>query len=165
MKDTQVPVPFTTDPCLEQDKYSYKLCLIIIYKHIHNLKYPNCHHNAYAIVGSKYFPDNIDLLLNVALTISLVLANHCSCIDWMVGISVINMLNYRCILILKMRVVFVCEALIKFITIVYWYHSIVTDYVIVWRSFGLHCVKLFGMFYLRVENFKGLFFNFKCYQD
>ena len=133
------------------------MCLNIICKHIHHLKYPICHHNAYAIVGSKYFPDNIDLLLNIALTISLVLSNHCSCIDWMVGISVINMLNYRCILILKIRVVFVCEALIKFITMDYWDHKIVTDYVMVWRSFVLHCVKFCGMFYVRMGVFKGWF--------
>ena len=85
--------------------------------------------------GSNIYLDNVDLFVKAKQTDSLVLANHGSRIDWMVGMFVGHMMNAKSKLSRQVRVGFVCEAVIQFMPIIGWYRKIVTDDVFVWRSF------------------------------
>lgn len=85
--------------------------------------------------GTRLYSNDIDILLNSKASDSLLLANHGSRIDWMVGMFIGHLkvigdrVGERC------RVGFVCEALIQFMPLIGWYRSIVCEDIFVWRSF------------------------------
>jgi len=86
--------------------------------------------------GTKLYCNDIDLLIEAkASESSLLLANHGSRIDWMVGMLVgfaRNLGGKTCDCV---RVGFVCEATIQFLPIIGWYRNIVARDIFVWRSF------------------------------
>mmetsp|Transcript_1001 Transcript_1001/g.1361 ORF Transcript_1001/g.1361 Transcript_1001/m.1361 type:complete len:200 (+) Transcript_1001:898-1497(+) len=86
--------------------------------------------------GTKIYCNNLDLLIEAkASESSLLLANHGSRIDWMVGMLVgfaRNLGGKTCDCV---RVGFVCEAMIQFLPIIGWYRKIVARDIFVWRSF------------------------------
>jgi len=86
--------------------------------------------------GTKLYCNDIDLLVEAkASESSLLLANHGSRIDWMVGMFVgfareLGGKTCDCV-----RVGFVCEAMIQFLPIIGWYRRLVACDIFVWRSF------------------------------
>lgn len=86
--------------------------------------------------GTKVYCNDIDLLIEAkASESSLLLANHGSRIDWMIGMFVgfaKNLGGKACDCV---RVGFVCEAMIQFLPIIGWYRKIVARDIFVWRSY------------------------------
>jgi len=85
--------------------------------------------------GTKLYCNDIQLLIECNQTNSLLLANHGSRIDWMVGMFVgfsRYLANQTCE---RIRVGFVCEAIISFMPIIGWYRKLVAHDIFVWRSF------------------------------
>lgn len=85
--------------------------------------------------GCQLYCDNIELLQNSKEKNSLLLANHGSRIDWMIGMFcgyTKKIANRNCN---RIRVSFVCEAFIQFMPIIGWYRKLVCEDVFVWRSF------------------------------
>ena len=86
--------------------------------------------------GTKLYCNDVDLLVKAkASESSLLLANHGSRIDWMVGMFVgfardLGKKTCNCV-----RVGFVCEAMIQFLPIIGWYRRLVACDIFVWRSF------------------------------
>mmetsp|Transcript_28313 Transcript_28313/g.44035 ORF Transcript_28313/g.44035 Transcript_28313/m.44035 type:complete len:437 (-) Transcript_28313:112-1422(-) len=93
--------------------------------------------------GSRVFCDDLDILRESKEMNSLLLANHGSRVDWMVGMlcgflmGQIGDQRYR-----RIRVGFVCEAIIQYMPIIGWYRRCVCDDVFVSRSFGKDQVKI-----------------------
>ena len=86
--------------------------------------------------GTKLYCNDIDLLVEAkASESSLLLSNHGSRIDWMVGMFVGFATNLGGKACQGVRVGFVCEALIQFLPIIGWYRKIVARDIFVWRSF------------------------------
>eukprot|EP00986_Skeletonema_menzelii_P011377 scaffold5835_cov144-Skeletonema_menzelii.AAC.7 len=88
--------------------------------------------------GTKLYCNDIDLLIEAkASESSLLLANHGSRIDWMVGMFVgfAKKLGGKKCDCVRVRVGFVCEAMIQFLPIIGWYRKIVARDIFVWRSF------------------------------
>ena len=85
--------------------------------------------------GSKVYCNDVDLLVESKSTNSLLIANHGSRVDWMVGMFVgfARFLAGRTCN--RIRVGYVCEALIQFLPLVGWYRRLVARDVFVWRSF------------------------------
>jgi len=87
------------------------------------------------ISGTKVYIDNVDILNSAKERDSLLLANHGSRIDWMVGMMIGHLTKLgkhpgeRC------RVGFVCEALIQMMPLIGWYRKIICNDIFVWRSF------------------------------
>lgn len=86
--------------------------------------------------GTVLYCNNIDLLVEAkASESSLLLSNHGSRIDWMVGMFVGFAKNLGGKTCERVRVGFVCEALIQFMPIIGWYRKLVAQDIFVWRSF------------------------------
>eukprot|EP00804_Cyclotella_cryptica_P014781 CCRYP_020122-RA/>CCRYP_020122-RA protein AED:0.30 eAED:0.29 QI:0/1/0/1/1/0.5/2/0/400 len=85
--------------------------------------------------GSKIYCNDIGLLEETKSKNSLLLSNHGSRIDWMVGMFV----GFSRRLVVesceRIRVGFVCEALIQFMPLIGWYRKLVCHDIFVWRSF------------------------------
>ena len=87
-------------------------------------------------LGIKLHCNVIDLLVDAkASESSLLLANHGSRIDWMVGMFVGFARNLGGKTCNCVRVGFVCEAMIQFLPIIGWYRRLVACDIFVWRSF------------------------------
>ncbi len=84
------------------------------------------------LTGTKVYSENIDLLIEAKSNNSLLLANHGSRIDWMVGMFIGHLKELGGV---RCRVGFVCEALIQFMPIVGYYRKIICNDIFVWRSF------------------------------
>ncbi|KAL7513848.1 hypothetical protein ACHAXN_012477 [Cyclotella atomus] len=85
--------------------------------------------------GSKVYCNDIALLEEAKASNSLLLSNHGSRIDWMVGMFVgfsRRLSTKKCE---RIRVGFVCEALIQFMPLIGWYRKLVCHDIFVWRSF------------------------------
>ena len=85
--------------------------------------------------GTKMYCNDIDLLIEAKSKNSLLLANHGSRIDWMVGMFTgfsRSMADRSCE---RIRVGFVCEALIQFMPLIGWYRKLVAHDIFLWRSF------------------------------
>lgn len=93
--------------------------------------------------GSRVFCDDLDILKDSKEMNSLLLANHGSRIDWMVGMlcgflmGQIDDRKYR-----RIRVGFVCEAIIQYMPIIGWYRRCVCNDVFVSRTFGKDRAKI-----------------------
>jgi hypothetical protein len=85
--------------------------------------------------GSKVYCNDIDILLESKSNNSLLLANHGSRIDWMVGMFVGYATYLAETSCERIRVGFVCEALIQFMPLIGWYRKLVCQDIFVWRSF------------------------------
>ena len=86
--------------------------------------------------GTKLYCNDIDLLIEAkASESSLLLANHGSRIDWMVGMLVGFAKKLGGKKSHAVRVGIVCEAMIQFLPIIGWYRKIVARDIFVWRSF------------------------------
>jgi hypothetical protein len=85
--------------------------------------------------GSKIYCNDIALLEHAKSTNSLLLANHGSRIDWMVGMFVGFSRRLAVKSCERIRVGFVCEALIQFMPLIGWYRKLVCHDIFVWRSF------------------------------
>jgi hypothetical protein len=85
--------------------------------------------------GSKVYCNDVALLEEAKSKNSLLLSNHGSRIDWMIGMFVGFS---RCLATKaceRIRVGFVCEALIQFMPLIGWYRKLVCHDIFVWRSF------------------------------
>ncbi|KAL7531927.1 hypothetical protein ACHAWF_003964 [Thalassiosira exigua] len=87
------------------------------------------------LTGSKVYCNDLDLLVECKETNSLLLSNHGSRIDWMVGMFVGFSKSLADRAAKRIRVGFVCEALIQFMPLIGWYRKIVAKDIFVWRSF------------------------------
>ena len=88
------------------------------------------------ISGTKVYCNDIDLLIEAkASDSSLLLANHGSRIDWMVGMLVGFAKELGGKACQRVRIGFVCESLIQFMPIIGWYRKVVANDIFVWRSF------------------------------
>mmetsp|Transcript_12288 Transcript_12288/g.14297 ORF Transcript_12288/g.14297 Transcript_12288/m.14297 type:complete len:442 (-) Transcript_12288:77-1402(-) len=87
--------------------------------------------------GTTVYVDNAQILIEAKESNSLVLANHGSRIDWMIGMFIghVQSLGNSAKLGKRCRVGFVCEALIQMMPIVGWYRKIICHDIFVWRSF------------------------------
>ena len=85
--------------------------------------------------GTKVYIDNVDVLIEAKESNSLLLANHGSRFDWMVGMFVGHLKCLGDKRGRRSRVGFVCEALIQFMPLVGWYRKIICNDIFVWRSF------------------------------
>ena len=88
--------------------------------------------------GSKLYCNSVGLLVESKSADSLLLSNHGSRIDWMVGMFVgysKSLHPHAAKACERVRVGFVCEAAIQFMPIIGWYRKIVAKDVFVWRSF------------------------------
>ena len=85
--------------------------------------------------GSKVYCNDIALLEEAKLKNSLLLSNHGSRIDWMIGMFVGFSRRLTTKTSERVRVGFVCEALIQFMPLVGWYRKLVCHDIFVWRSF------------------------------
>ncbi len=90
------------------------------------------------ISGTKLHCDSMDFYENkVKSTNSLMLANHGSRIDWMIGMYV-GYINKP----VRVRVGFVCERVIQYMPLIGWYRKIVCEDVFVDRSFKIDKVNI-----------------------
>jgi hypothetical protein len=87
------------------------------------------------LAGTKLYTDNVDILIEAKEGNSLLLANHGSRFDWMVGMFVGHLKSVGGRSGKRRRVGFVCEALIQFMPLVGWYRKIICNDIFVWRSF------------------------------
>ena len=85
--------------------------------------------------GSKVYCNDLALLEEAKSKNSLLLSNHGSRIDWMVGMFVGFSRRLSVKACERIRVGFVCEALIQFMPIIGWYRKLVCHDIFVWRSF------------------------------
>lgn len=85
--------------------------------------------------GTKVYVDHFDILVQSKEKDSLLLANHGSRIDWMVGMFIGHLTHMGTSKAKKCRVGFVCEALIQFMPLIGWYRKIICNDIFVWRSF------------------------------
>lgn len=85
--------------------------------------------------GSKIYCNDVSLLEEAKSKNSLLLSNHGSRIDWMVGMFVGFSRRLSTKLCERIRVGFVCEALIQFMPLIGWYRKLVCHDIFVWRSF------------------------------
>ena len=85
--------------------------------------------------GSKVYCNDVALLEEAKSKNSLLLSNHGSRIDWMVGMFVGFSRRLSTKICERIRVGFVCEALIQFMPIIGWYRKLVCHDIFVWRSF------------------------------
>lgn len=85
--------------------------------------------------GSKVYCNDIALLEETKSKNSLLLSNHGSRIDWMIGMFVGFSRRLTTKTVERVRVGFVCEALIQFMPLIGWYRKLVCHDVFVWRSF------------------------------
>ena len=89
-----------------------------------------------SLSGTKIYCNDVDLLVEAkASESSLLLSNHGARIDWLVGMLVGYAKKLGDKTCERVRVGFVCEALIQFMPIVGWYRKIVAHDIFVWRSF------------------------------
>ena len=84
---------------------------------------------------SKIYCKNPIHLIEAKSGDSLLLANHGSRIDWMVGMVIGYTKSIGNKICCRGRVGFVCEAPIQFMPIVGWYRKVICDDIFVWRSF------------------------------
>eukprot|EP00551_Chaetoceros_affinis_P019411 CAMPEP_0203741734 /NCGR_PEP_ID=MMETSP0092-20131115/54752_1 /ASSEMBLY_ACC=CAM_ASM_001090 /TAXON_ID=426623 /ORGANISM="Chaetoceros affinis, Strain CCMP159" /LENGTH=74 /DNA_ID=CAMNT_0050628605 /DNA_START=140 /DNA_END=361 /DNA_ORIENTATION=- len=70
--------------------------------------------------GTKVYADDVDILIESKENDSLLLANHGSRIDWMVGMFIGHLSELDKRQSRKCRVGFVCEALIQLMPLVGW---------------------------------------------
>jgi hypothetical protein len=84
--------------------------------------------------GTKIHIDNIDVLVTSKSQDSLLLANHGSRIDWMVGMFIGHLTSLGNRPANRCRVGFVCEALIQLMPLIGWYRKLVCNDIFVWRS-------------------------------
>jgi len=85
--------------------------------------------------GTKVYMDKPELLAKAKEDNALMLANHGSRIDWMIGmfVSYLTKLgDYECE---RKRVGFVCEGIIQYMPLIGWYRKLVCEDVFVMRSF------------------------------
>lgn len=85
--------------------------------------------------GSKLYCNDVGLLEECKSKDSLLLSNHGSRIDWMVGMFVGYSKKLASKSCERIRVGFVCEALIQYMPLIGWYRKIVADDIFVSRSF------------------------------
>ena len=85
--------------------------------------------------GTKIYCDNPELLIASKAKNSLLLSNHGSRIDWMVGMFVGYTKEMCGIACNRTRVGFVCEFLIQYMPFIGWYRKIICDDIFVKRSF------------------------------
>jgi 1-acyl-sn-glycerol-3-phosphate acyltransferase len=86
--------------------------------------------------GSKVYCNDVSLLEEAKTSNSLLLSNHGSRIDWMVGMFVGFSRRLSAKASERIRVGFVCEALIQFMPLIGWYRKLVCHDIFVWRSFA-----------------------------
>lgn len=87
--------------------------------------------------GTTFHCDSLELLRTCKKTNSLMLANHGSRIDWMMGMYVGYIADpIRC------RVGFVCERVIQYMPLIGWYRRIVCEDVFVDRSFKVDKINI-----------------------
>lgn len=135
---------------LLSSKKFYKLTTIVI-----DWTTPIVYGIPMVLSGTKVHIDNVDILVASKAKDSLLLANHGSRIDWMVGMFIghltelgTNNPSNRC------RVGFVCEALIQIMPLIGWYRKIICHDIFVWRSFDKD-----------ESTIKQNISNFKCCQE
>lgn len=87
------------------------------------------------VSGSKLYCNDVSLLEECKSKNSLLLSNHGSRIDWMVGMFVGYSRQLASKSCERIRVGFVCEALIQFMPLIGWYRKIVANDIFVSRSF------------------------------
>lgn len=85
--------------------------------------------------GSRVYCNDIALLEETKKQNSLLLSNHGSRIDWMIGMFVGFSRRLTTRASERIRVGFVAEALIQFMPLVGWYRKLVCHDIFVWRSF------------------------------
>jgi len=85
--------------------------------------------------GTNIYCNNIDLLFESKSDNSLLLANHGSRIDWMVGMFCGYTTDVGGKSCARNRVGFVCEGILQFMPIVGWYRKFINNDIFVWRSF------------------------------
>lgn len=85
--------------------------------------------------GSRIFCDTSAHLIEAKDGNSLVLANHGSRIDWMIGMFLSHTKKMGSRYCRRARLGFVCEAPIQFMPLIGWYRKLVCDDIFVWRSF------------------------------
>jgi hypothetical protein len=94
--------------------------------------------------GTVLHCDSMDLFENkVKLQNSLMLANHGSRIDWMIGMYVGYQRSYALAKkAARVRVGFVCERVIKYMPVIGWYRNVVCEDVFVDRSFNVDKINI-----------------------
>jgi len=85
--------------------------------------------------GTKIYCNDANLLTECSRTDSLLLANHGSRIDWMVGMFCGFSRYFAGQTCERIRVGFVCEAILGIMPVVGWYRKLVANDIFVWRSF------------------------------
>jgi len=87
--------------------------------------------------GTTFHCDSLELLRSCKSTNSLMLANHGSRIDWMMGMYIGYITDP-----LSARVGFVCERVIQYMPLIGWYRKIVCEDVFVDRSFKVDEINI-----------------------
>ncbi len=115
---------------LLQSNLFYKLTSVVI-----NWTTPIVYGIPMILSGTRVYIDNVDILIESKENDSLLLANHGSRIDWMVGMLIGHLDKLGNRPSNQCRVGFVCEALIQLMPLVGWYRKVICDDIFVWRSF------------------------------
>ena len=85
--------------------------------------------------GTKVYMEDPGLLAQVKADNALLLSNHGSRIDWMIGMYVSWITKLSTFDCDRKRVGFVCEGIIQFMPLIGWYRKLVCEDVFVMRSF------------------------------